>query len=183
MTRAIEHFIGLGRANGSTAARIASRAALWLLAGSVSASTLFGQCAPSTLAFTNQAIASGSYQAISSIAADAGNGSGATTGAITNVSGSIVSFVETNEAIVALPPLTAETRPQFFETAVLPHAILDISGPVGSNCVIAAAQTLSSGAVWETRASLALTNGTARWIDTNGTGASQYYYKISLAKP
>jgi len=118
---------------------------------------------------------------------DSGTGtvaiSGATTGAITNVSGSIVSFVETNEAIVALPPLTAETRPQFFETAVLPHAILDISGPVGSNCVIAAAQTLSSGAVWETRASLALTNGTARWIDTNGTGASQYYYKISLAKP
>jgi hypothetical protein len=174
MTHAIEHPIALGTAMGSRAARIPSRVAFWLLAGSFSASALLGQCLPNNLTFTNQSVASGTYQAVDSITADAGNGSGTT---VIN-SGASVAF-QAGNSITLLPSFHAAPGSSFQASianaaalAIAPTAV-SLLGGGGLEC---ATVTISSGASWSA-------SSNAAWITfpagSTGIGSGTLVYQVA----
>lgn len=133
MTRENEHLSRPKRTAADAVASMLSRAASYLLAAALSTLPLPGQV-PNNLTFTNQTVASGTYQAANSITADAGNGSATTTVS----SGANVIF-QSGTKITLLPNFHAAPGSSFVASITgspLITGLSQTSGPVGASVVI-----------------------------------------------
>lgn len=139
MTQMVSRRTGVGSA--SPVPLTFSRVALCVLAGHLSATAVF--CQPTNLTFTNQTIASGTYQATNSITADAGNGSATTTIA----SGASVIF-QAGTKIALLPDFHAFPGSSFQASIGLGGSGFTISGKVTapSGCGISGVTVNLTGA-------------------------------------
>jgi uncharacterized repeat protein (TIGR02543 family) len=125
-TAPAEDFSGTRLGVAAVAVRSFALASAYLLAASFSTASLFGQCAPPNQTFINQNVASGTYQAVDFLVADAGNG-GETT---TISSGANVAF-QAGTSITLLPNFHAAPGSSF--QASVPNTMVPSISPAALN--------------------------------------------------